>query len=887
MKILRISGKNLASLAGEFEVDFRREPLLSCGLFAISGPTGAGKSTLLDALCVALYDATPRLTRAGGKGVALPDVRDETVTPHDTRTLLRRGAGDGYAEVDFIGNDGMTYRARWSIRRARGKSDGGLQKTGMSLCRLPSLQGIGGTNSEVKSEIQQRIGLSFDQFTRAVLLAQNEFSAFLKADENERGELLETLTGSILYSEISKRAYQRAREEQLDLQQLNLRLADQKPLDQDARAQLDRQHAQSAATLAAQDQRKRLLEQRLHWHQECDKFSRAEQQARMQWDRCNADRDAAAARWSGLALTESAQAARPLLAEAARIAAGLVRIRQEIGACEAGAAQAIQEKERSDAALATAVQALRAAQSSHDAAAPQLDRAKALDARIDAIAPLHLQAAQARDAARTGADSAHQALSEKETELALAQEQLQNHAAWLVENASLRTLAEAWPRWDTLLTQAARIAVERTGFELAAAAADGDHAQLQAADAEAGAALAKSEQVLLAASAGLEQSSAQLDGFDPAALQAERQTLESRRKLLASGEKIRSELDGQLARRRELERRSTELSEAAGRAATAAREASERRPALEAALAQAERSLRTAEAACGENVETLRAALEDGLPCPVCGAAEHPYRIDNPQLHAALAGLQAEVTLCRELVRENVAQQAAQAAIAKTGQAELELILVDLGKLAVTVASATLAWNDHPAAAEFGAGSADSPAAWFVSQQQILNLRMREHDDREQTWRAADQAHAQARKEVDRAAQQNAQRRQAAHDARVQLTHVGSVLLSCTEKRDAAVSRLDAILAELDPAFPGRDWRHAWRNDPEAFGNDWRAQALGWNTRHAACDQAGLAIGTIVVERDALTAAHARALAEAARAESALASADAALGALRIERNQL
>ncbi|HEY0420117.1 MAG TPA: AAA family ATPase, partial [Acetobacteraceae bacterium] len=80
MRILAIRGKNLASLAGEFAIDFREEPLQSSGLFAISGPTGAGKSTLLDALCVALYDATPRLLRAGARGIALPDVKGEMVS---------------------------------------------------------------------------------------------------------------------------------------------------------------------------------------------------------------------------------------------------------------------------------------------------------------------------------------------------------------------------------------------------------------------------------------------------------------------------------------------------------------------------------------------------------------------------------------------------------------------------------------------------------------------------------------------------------------------------------------------------------------------------------------------------------------------------------------
>ena len=95
MRILAIRGKNLASLAGEFAIDFQAEPLGSAGLFAITGPTGAGKSTLLDALCLALYEKTPRLAKARGEHI--PDVGDNDVLPADPRTILRRGAAEGYA----------------------------------------------------------------------------------------------------------------------------------------------------------------------------------------------------------------------------------------------------------------------------------------------------------------------------------------------------------------------------------------------------------------------------------------------------------------------------------------------------------------------------------------------------------------------------------------------------------------------------------------------------------------------------------------------------------------------------------------------------------------------------------------------------------------------
>ena len=181
MKILAIRGKNLASLSAEFVVDFESEPLASAGLYAITGPTGSGKSTLLDALCLALYERTPRLAKATAKGESIPDVGDYDVSPSDPRTLLRRGASEGFAEVDFVGSDGVAYRARWSTRRARVKADGKLQASDMSLTRIADGQRLGDhTKTETLRLIEASIGLSFEQFTRAVLLAQNDFATFLK-----------------------------------------------------------------------------------------------------------------------------------------------------------------------------------------------------------------------------------------------------------------------------------------------------------------------------------------------------------------------------------------------------------------------------------------------------------------------------------------------------------------------------------------------------------------------------------------------------------------------------------------------------------------------------------------------------------------------------------
>ena len=80
MKIVAIRGKNLASLEGEFVIDFTVEPLCSAGIFAITGSTGAGKSTLLDALCLALFDCTPRMNKAKENNVSVMDVADRGIS---------------------------------------------------------------------------------------------------------------------------------------------------------------------------------------------------------------------------------------------------------------------------------------------------------------------------------------------------------------------------------------------------------------------------------------------------------------------------------------------------------------------------------------------------------------------------------------------------------------------------------------------------------------------------------------------------------------------------------------------------------------------------------------------------------------------------------------
>lgn len=212
MKITAIRGKNIASLEGEFEVDFTREPLASAGLFAITGPTGAGKSTLLDVMCLALFNNTPRLKAAKENRVWIADVGENTLSQNDARNLLRRGSTEGYAEVEFVAVDGNTYCSRWSVQRAYNRRNGKIKDETISLYNRSDEREEQGTKTELLKRVTELLGLTFEQFTRAVVLAQGDFATFLKSQEKDKADLLEKITGTEIYSQISQSIYNKAQE---------------------------------------------------------------------------------------------------------------------------------------------------------------------------------------------------------------------------------------------------------------------------------------------------------------------------------------------------------------------------------------------------------------------------------------------------------------------------------------------------------------------------------------------------------------------------------------------------------------------------------------------------------------------------------------------------
>ncbi|MCC7703745.1 AAA family ATPase [Janthinobacterium sp. GW460P] len=889
MKILKISGKNLASLAGEFEVDFQQEPLASSGLFAISGPTGAGKSTLLDALCLALYDATPRLLKVLGRGSALPDVGKETVNAQDTRTLLRRGTPDGYAQVDFVGNDGGHYRARWSVRRSRTKAEGALQATAMSLHQLPALQPIGGTKTEVKEEIEKRIGLSFDQFTRAVLLAQNEFSTFLKTEDNERGELLETLTGSSIYTDISMRAFERAKKEKQVLERLGEKLADQRPLSQEERSDAEALCGAAESALHAVDLRKAVLELQQRWHQETHKLQTQATAAQEAQDNADAERVAAEARRAALAQWELLQPARPLIDDVARLADDSAGTGAALEASRAQAAQAVGSETQLAQAVQQAAAALLAREATQRDAAPLLDRAKALDAGIAAHMPAHRQAQEAALAADQANEAARAALHDLQQRQHAAQAEQEAGRQWLAAHQQWQALAQSWQLWDQLFAQAGQAAAQ--AYAADASLAESRHQLRQAGDAAqaAQAALASAAAVLAARDAQRREAQAAVQAIDGQGLQEQRGRLEAHARMLTSAEKTWSELARQQQALAHGQARAAQLAQAAQTENTALAKEAAQTALLEARLTQAEKSLKSAEAACAASVEQLRGNLQDGQPCPVCGALEHPYSHADHALQAMLASLQDEVLACRTQARGNLERlathKAALAAMARE-QAQTD---AELAALPPAIDSLNAQWQPH--ADTFELPPANQRADWFAQQLAANAAGLQALAQQETALRQAGARREQAQAAHELASTDHARCTSTVAETQARLAQLQAQQAGNADKGETARAALDGLLAQLDGAFAdadgAEDWKDSWRAGPAAFRAARETESRQWLKQQAEQDQRGHALATLAAQLEAAQLATAKAQQAAQEAHAVFAAADKQRTAMQAERHAL
>ncbi len=255
MRIAKISIHNLNSLVGKWEIDLDHSDIRTNGIFAICGPTGAGKTTILDAMSLALYGRTPRL---------------ESITQSENE-VMSQSTGECASEVIFEAN-GQKYKAHWSQQRARKKPEGKLQQARPELSMFNPQTGnwdvLATQKTAFDKEVARVTGLSYEEFTRSILLAQGSFAAFLKAKSEVRSAALEKITGTQVYSEISKLVYTRYANEQTVLREAEAKVEGIETLADDVRQELEVQLKQQRELQTRLQSEEKTLQNARDWRKD-------------------------------------------------------------------------------------------------------------------------------------------------------------------------------------------------------------------------------------------------------------------------------------------------------------------------------------------------------------------------------------------------------------------------------------------------------------------------------------------------------------------------------------------------------------------------------------------------------------------------------------------
>ena len=887
MRILKIKGANLASLAGPFELDLTTEPLKSAGLFAITGETGAGKSTLLDAMCLALYGDCPRLSTAGVND-DVPDVDGETIKSRDARAILRRGAATGFAEVRFEAPDGDSYSASWTVRRSRGKTDGRLQNVDRALTRLADGQVIESQSMRVKERVEALTGLTYDEFRRTVLLAQGDFDAFLRASTQERAGLLEKVTGTEIYRQISQRVYERFIVLRDALTRLEQRRADTSALTQSARADLSAEKAALVADIQTLATTLKNIADKLQSHAALQaararvvEAETAEQTARQAVDAAAPDR----AQLSHLrqALDLRAEAARLTKAESA-----LSQLTTQSSETRTRQAEASAQTQAARTAHQAAGQMLIEAEKRFKDFGPAWTEATRLDGLLKSAMTEGERAKDTTSKTLNTRDTAAATLHGLEASALTATQARDAANASLLAQTDLRELAENWPRACDLINQ--RIA-EISALEVAKAAQETAQTRATTLEAE----VAQMDAALTAEKTTLAECEARLDANQTALndiqSQNPRATLEQLLAVISGlGDMMRAAEGHGVAQGQH----SKAIADHAATSDTLTQAKTDAAGLLNC-VAQAEAAVRAmvqpverAELAVGGMAQTLRERLEPGKPCMVCGATDHPVHGDDA-LAALARDLRADLDAAR--TAQDAARARHDAALRDiTGhEHRLARAAQDRTTAAQSMAAFTAQFT-HARAAVIAAGTEvpsriDAPLAPLLDRAKARRTAI---DSLIHGERRLEDAITADRSQAKTCATAIESRRAAMDEKRAAAANARAKAALSQHMQDAATARLQTIMAALSPLITGAKLPLAEvENAPQIARDRFAALVDDWLAQVQARDAAAAQLTELAPRLSAASADLRAAEASFADAASQAAKRQAELDALTTARAQL
>ena len=653
MKILAVRIKNLASLEGIFEIDFNTEPLKSAGIFAITGPTGAGKSTILDAICLALYGKTPRMLSA--KDVSertLEDISGEKIKANDVKTILRDGFAEGYAEVDFTALDNEPYRSRWTVSRAHGKADGKLKKEDFQLTNLKSGMPIHFSVRTRDAEIEKLVGLNYDQFTRSVMLAQGEFTAFLKASNDDKSELLEKLTGTRIYSEISMKIFQHLSDENTKLNALNELKSGVHICTENEIIELENELSIANNQLSEIEHKILILNNELQWYVQLEELTKKIQDAEQNQNNAELEKRNSSERGNLLKKIEKVQPCETWINnikktedEINKVDLGLNGIEEEMGLINIQQVELVEKK-------SAAEEKLNQKKTEKNNAEPLINSAKALDIKISGTRT-NQEAAQINlDRVSSHYDSEKKLFQQKKIDIENLINEIGELDKWLLERESKKTIAEhniqILHQLELASTHLKKLEDARSTKQVKSEQSAVAQAEKELFEKDFAAINIKLNELKKV----LSEQDGNLIGKDLDAIQFALDETHVKERLLNNEKNCWKQFqDDKIGFDKLLNEKDSQHELIISKQANLqiAKQDLENK---KAAKESTEKILLKARLAAGESAESLRNNLKEGEDCPVCGSIEHPYLRHNPHKNAVLSLLENEYQITEKNYEE-------------------------------------------------------------------------------------------------------------------------------------------------------------------------------------------------------------------------------------------
>jgi len=828
MKILAIRVKNLASLEGITEIDFTAEPLCSAGIFAITGATGAGKSTILDALCLALYGKTPRYLQAKETGIEIKDVQGSTLSQGDVRSVLRDGTADGFAEVDFKGIDGQIYRANWSVRRARNKAEGSMQSDSVTLKNITTNIDIPGRKQETLNEIARLVGLNFEQFTRSVLLAQGDFTAFMKANRDEKSSLLEKLTGTHIYSEISKKIYAKYKVEELLLRDLNLSKEGIVTLtEEEIKALLDDQFTLTTLIKDVEKDIEKLTAE-ISWQDQLAKLQTNQDEAHKNLNVATESKTLALPRRQKLQTVEQAQQTRSWFDALKHTQQQHIDKTIVFTTLKATIAKLQEQKEDLETQLEQVENRLSEKNKALADALPLLEHAKKLDTLLaekkEQVEKLKEEAENASEA-----NKKHQAtLTAKQEEFTHLVAQIKTVTDWKAENADRSPIAEnkdlilsklqdAQKLLDILQNSATNLAQlqDKIQTDEARKTAIETNCKLQVERLEN---LKKSyydqsKEILLSPIENLN-----IDKTDTDRQVEETITAQANWQLYYSAlTQLDALVPKQLQDQSDYQTKIEKL-----------QKLTHQLPVQKAQKDTAYQLLQQSRLASTKNVETLRNALIDEEPCPVCGSTSHPYIVNNPQLENVLAQLEKAYQEKEQNYLTCHSQHNTLAQECSTLKYTIQRQSEDLKSKKSALEIKKEAWQQFDCAEETEAIIDAKKADWIEnklhslkSKQANLLAQLKALTDKKQQLEAVKIKIDHLKENTDTLSNQ-------IKDIHNKLSVYHEQQASSSKERDKATNDLNEVEFLLSPYFTDSNWVENWKAAPADFVEQINTLARDW-----------------------------------------------------------